>query len=200
MRAPDGTITEYDVPGAGTGPFQGTFNYGITPAGATSGAYADSNNVQHGYVRAPDGAITKYDVPGAGTDAGQGTLGGCINHAGTIVGDSLDANNVFHSYVRFRDGAVTTVDVPGAGTGQYQGTSASCNNSRNAITGWYTDASNVNHGFLLLPSSEGDANFELGNSATPVETAPATESPSTVVPIKPALGIRVPRWGRGSGN
>jgi hypothetical protein len=74
VRAPDGTITTFDAPGAGTGQFQGTFAYNINPAGAIAGQYLDANNVYHGYVRAPDGAITTFDAPDAGTGAFQGTL------------------------------------------------------------------------------------------------------------------------------
>jgi len=33
LRAPDGTMTTFDVPGAGTGPFQGTLTFGINQAG-----------------------------------------------------------------------------------------------------------------------------------------------------------------------
>lgn len=74
VRAPDGTITTFDAPGAGTGQFQGTFAYNINPAGAIAGQYLDANNVYHGYVRAPDGAITTFDAPDAGTGAFQGRL------------------------------------------------------------------------------------------------------------------------------
>ena len=42
LRAPDGTITTFDVPGAGTGPFQGTLPLGINQAGTIEGDYIDS--------------------------------------------------------------------------------------------------------------------------------------------------------------
>ncbi|HEY6293416.1 MAG TPA: hypothetical protein VI455_17835 [Terriglobia bacterium] len=67
VRAPDGTITEFNVPGAGTGMYQGTLAACINSAGTISGPYIDSGGVDHGYVRASDGAITKYTVSGAGT-------------------------------------------------------------------------------------------------------------------------------------
>jgi hypothetical protein len=55
VRAKDGTITTFDAPGAGTGPGQGTaaFTGATNPAGATTGAYIDSNNVLHGFLRTP---------------------------------------------------------------------------------------------------------------------------------------------------
>src|SRR6266496_2195431 len=67
LRAPDGTITTFDVPGAGTGPFQGTLPLGINEAGTIEGFYLDSSDVNHGFVRASDGTLTTFDVPGAGT-------------------------------------------------------------------------------------------------------------------------------------
>ena len=54
VRAPGGTITEFDAPGAGTGAGQGTGASGINPAGTTEGNYNDSSNVFHGFVRAAD--------------------------------------------------------------------------------------------------------------------------------------------------
>ncbi len=41
LRTPDGTITTFDAPGAGTGPFQGTFPLGINQAGAIRDDYID---------------------------------------------------------------------------------------------------------------------------------------------------------------
>jgi hypothetical protein len=151
VRAPDGTITTFDAPGAGTGQFQGTFAYNINPAGAIAGQYLDANNVYHGYVRAPDGAITTFDAPDAGTGAFQGTftatIGG-LNAQGAVVGSSLDANNVYHGFVRAADGTITTFDIPGAGTGAFQGTFPGGINPAGTIPGTYTDSSGVNHGFV----------------------------------------------------
>jgi hypothetical protein len=39
LRAPDSTITTFDAPGTGTGPFQGTLTFGINQAGTIEGAY-----------------------------------------------------------------------------------------------------------------------------------------------------------------
>jgi hypothetical protein len=54
LRAPSGTITSFDAPGAGTSPGQGTFPVSITPAGAITGNYVDASNVTHGFVRSAD--------------------------------------------------------------------------------------------------------------------------------------------------
>jgi hypothetical protein len=45
LRSPDGTIGTIDVPGAGTGPGQGTNPFSITSGGAIAGRYADANIV-----------------------------------------------------------------------------------------------------------------------------------------------------------
>src|SRR2546422_37705 len=68
LRAPDGTITTFDVPGAGTGVSQGTCAQSINDSGAITGWYVDpkgTNGAIHGFLRAPDGTITTFDVPGA---------------------------------------------------------------------------------------------------------------------------------------
>ena len=65
VRATDGDITTFDVPGAGTGSGQGTYGYGINLAGMIEGTYVDSNGVYHGYVRTRDRDITPFDVLGA---------------------------------------------------------------------------------------------------------------------------------------
>jgi hypothetical protein len=75
VRAPDGTITTFDAPGAGTGASQGTQAANINPAGAITGNYVDASAVAHGFLRAPGGVFTTFDAPGAGTGSLQGTLG-----------------------------------------------------------------------------------------------------------------------------
>jgi hypothetical protein len=48
-----GTFTTFDAPGAGTGSGQGSFLFSeaINNAGAIAGAYFDSSNVPHGFLR-----------------------------------------------------------------------------------------------------------------------------------------------------
>jgi hypothetical protein len=176
LRAPDGTFTTFDAPGAGTGPGQGTFTGSvdcINPAGAMAGTYSDASNVAHGYVRASDGTITTFDVPGAGTNVSG------INPAGTISGISTDASNVAHGYVRASDGTITTFDVPGAGTGSGQGTFAENINAPGAVTGQYIDPSGVNHGLLrathgtLTTFDVPDAGTGSGQGTVPVSNNPA---------------------------
>ena len=80
LRAPDGTITSFDAPGAcSASTCGGSGTYGvmsINPAGAITGSYFDPSDLRHGFLRAPDGTFTTVDAPGAGTGgAPQGTGG-----------------------------------------------------------------------------------------------------------------------------
>ena len=59
LRAPDGTITKFDVPGS-----RGTRPAGINREGAIAGSY-EGAGATHGFLRAPDGTFTKFDVPGS---------------------------------------------------------------------------------------------------------------------------------------
>jgi hypothetical protein len=51
LRAPDGTITVFDVPGAGTGPGQGTIAFCDNDFDAITGYYIDGANAYHGFLR-----------------------------------------------------------------------------------------------------------------------------------------------------
>ena len=152
LRAPNGSFTIFDAPGAGTGPYpQGTFPfspYGINPGGAITGYSTDASNVSHGFLRAPGGTFATFDVPGAGTGDGQGTFPGGINPNGAITGYYVDSSDVFHGFVRAKDGTITPFDAPGVGTDPFQGTFPAGINPEGAITGDYLDSSYTNHGFL----------------------------------------------------
>lgn len=94
VRSKNGVITVFDAPGAGTGPFQGTFAFSpliIAPNGSIAGYYVDSANVSHGFLRDRNGTITTFDAPGAGTGAGQGTFSYAISPNGAVTGYFYDA-------------------------------------------------------------------------------------------------------------
>jgi hypothetical protein len=148
VRAPDGTITTFDAPGAGTGSGQGTYTWAINPAGTTAGASQDNNGVYHGLLRAADGTITMFDAPAAGTGNGQGTQAEGIDPTGAVTGYYTDANNVSHGYLRTVDGKFTFFDAPGAGKGSGLGTFPMTNNSTGMVTGYYVDGGGVYHGFV----------------------------------------------------
>ena len=69
VRERDGAIKDLDVPGAGTGQYQGTnacwfivcFG-GLNPSGTIAGLFVDNDNVYHGYVRTRDVEITKLSL------------------------------------------------------------------------------------------------------------------------------------------
>jgi len=107
LRAPDGTIMEVDVPGAGTGTYQGTdaswyipWYGGMNPAGTITGYYVDASNVYHGYLRTSRGRFATFEAPGSGTGAWQGTQAMSINPEGAITGYYTDTNNVVHGFLR----------------------------------------------------------------------------------------------------
>jgi hypothetical protein len=156
IRSPDGALTTFDAPDAGTGTNQGTgcpgCSSGFNVWGAIAATYTDTNNVHHGFIRSPDGALTTFDAPGAGTGAYQGT--GCssdcpvsLNDWGAITGTYIDANFVYHGYLRSPQGKFVTVDPPGSAF-----TLPYSINDSGAITGYYIDANNVFHGFLWIPN------------------------------------------------
>jgi hypothetical protein len=49
--SPNGTITTFDVPGAGKGATQGTFPMTNNKKGAIAGYYIDAGGVIHGFLR-----------------------------------------------------------------------------------------------------------------------------------------------------
>jgi len=151
VRTHHGKFATFDPPGAGTGPFQGTwvsFAAGLTAQGTTTGWYIDEAYSYHGYVRTADGKITTFDGPGEGV---QFTIAASSNSQGATVGIYLDAANLFHGFLRTKEGKITTIDVPFAGTGAYQGTQLEANNDEGVIAGNYIDANGANHGFVLTP-------------------------------------------------
>jgi hypothetical protein len=156
VRNAEGKLETFDVPGAGTGSYQGTgcpgCDLGLNQLGAIAGIYSDANSVNHGFLRSRDGKFTTFDAPGAGTAILQGT--GCfadcpvgLNHWGAITGSYIDANYVQHGYLRSPGGRIVTVDPVGSTLTFPDGI-----NDLGSITGYYQDANGVYHGFLTIPS------------------------------------------------
>ena len=75
VRAANGVVTApIDAPDASTigkskkgFNFSGTLVEAIQTAGDAVGVYADTNGINHGFIRAASGTITEFDVTGAGT-------------------------------------------------------------------------------------------------------------------------------------
>jgi hypothetical protein len=149
-----GNLTPFNVPGAGTGSYQGTgcpgCSLGLNQRGEVAGIYSDSNSVNHGFLRSRDGEFTTFDAPGAGTSSYEGT--GCfadcpvsLNDSGAITGVYIDGNFVYHGYLRSSDGTIVTVDPVGSTFTFPDGI-----NDAGSITGYYIDANGVSHGFLRI--------------------------------------------------
>ena len=180
VRAPDGTITTFDAPGAGTGSGEGTFvetpTGGINPAGEITGDSCDAVTC-HGFLRTPDGTITTFDPPGSTLTNGNG-----INPAGAITGNDVDAGGVFHGYLRSPDGSFTIFDAPGAGTAANQGTGGFGINPAGVITGFYIDTNNAMHGFVR--AKHGDiTTFDAPGAGTGASqgTEPLANNPAGAV-------------------
>ncbi len=153
VRAANGTITEFNVMGAGTGSGQGTEPSGINDLGVIMGPYIDSNGVFHGYVRAANGDVTTFEVPGSGTGSGQGTEPEGNNLFGLITGNYIDSSGVNHGFVTAPPYTTfTTFDAPGASKNPAQeGTIPTTPNLFGEIAGFLQDANGVFHGFLRTP-------------------------------------------------
>src|SRR6516225_1275669 len=113
LRAPNGTFTTVEAPGAS--PTIGTGAYTINAQGTIGGAYGDDSNVLHGFLRFPEGRFVTFEAPGAGTGYLQGTLAYSINPEDEVAGPFCDASSVSHGFLRASDGSISTFEAPNAG-------------------------------------------------------------------------------------
>jgi hypothetical protein len=174
VGARNGSFKEFDVPGAGTGAFQGSVALDINNQGATAGVYIDAANAYHGFVRTRDGTITPFDPSGSVfTFVCEET---CLSDQGSITGSYLDASNVSHGFVRDKNGQITApIDAPGAsGTGLGDGTNLASINAKGSNTGYFMNSSGVFYGLLrsrggtLTPFQvPGATGFTVGFSINP---------------------------------
>jgi len=99
VRAADGTITEFDVTGAGGAGTFGTVPGSINTWGGIAGLYQTTDGVIHGFLRTPDGTITTLDDPSAGTTGTlPGTAGVSMNDSWVVTGVYSDPSSVFHGF------------------------------------------------------------------------------------------------------
>jgi hypothetical protein len=138
QRHKDGSfeLVDADLPGA-----RATIALGINPQGDVVGAYLDTANKTHGFLR-HHGQFVTIDVPRA-------TLTTCrgINAAGDITGRYDDAHGT-HGFLRRPNGEIETVDYPGATS-----TIAGALNPEGDIVGRYFIGS-VMHSFLRTAGGE----------------------------------------------
>lgn len=139
VRARNGTITPFDIPG-GNDPFAAAINRHGNIAG-TSYQYG-VNNSGEGYLRLSDGTITTFQVvSGYETDA----YG--LNVHNMVCGDYYDATGSYHGFIRKAGGALTTFDAPG-GTGL---TGCQAINDSGVAAGFFYDSQDVGNAFLRTP-------------------------------------------------
>jgi hypothetical protein len=153
LRTPEGILTKFDVPGAGTGFGMMTVATAINPKGAITGYYflpiqgnPFGGNIR-GFLRNPDGTFSTFDAA-TYPPCCIFTYAQAINPKDAIAGYDNDGHSIYHGFVRARNGTITTFDAPGAGLGFNQGTRALSINPNGAITGYFSDANAVYHGFL----------------------------------------------------
>ena len=146
LRYPNGSITSFDAPGAGSGPGQGTVAFAINNAGVVAGASQDANGVYHGFLRYPDGVFVTIDEPGAGTGAQQGTLAFDVNPSGTTAGTYVDSGDENHGFVRTAAGTFASFDPPGS-VYTYP-CEETCLSPDGSVTGFFADAKGTGHGFV----------------------------------------------------
>jgi hypothetical protein len=156
VRAANGSITEFDAPGAGAGTTpsgQGTYPVSINTAGQLAGFYEDNNSVYHGFIRNADGMFVTptIDVPAADeVDYHLGTVVSGIDAVGDVTGFYRDSSMVTHGFMRLANGTmIYPIDAPGADTTDAgAGTLAFSINAAGTITGRYWDTNFLYHGFI----------------------------------------------------
>jgi len=119
VRTAGGTITTFDVTGAGTvGLFPGTIPTSMNSTGDIAGFYADVSGVNHGFIRAAAGTITApIDAPGASTTGMfTGTVPFSINTDDDLAGLYVDTKGVFHAFVLSSGTVAAPTFSPPAGT------------------------------------------------------------------------------------
>jgi len=90
LRAPDGTVTRFSVPGQAN-----TTPRGINKAGWITGEIADKSGNTQGFVRTSAGAVTTFAVPGAVL-----TQPFSVNASGAIAGYYTDSSRISHGFIR----------------------------------------------------------------------------------------------------
>lgn len=166
VRAADGSMTTFDVPGAGTFTTSGTVPLALDSQGNIVGTYlasdsATGTDMYHGFLRTAAGVITTFDPPGAASPSSAdvwakyiGTFATCLNDSGMVAGTYSDANGIRHGFLRLPDGSFSSFDAPGAGTmtllesNFLQGTGGVSMDASGNIVGLYVDSNTSYHGFI----------------------------------------------------
>jgi hypothetical protein len=184
-------ITTFDVPGAGTGAYQGTYVDAINAKGAITGYSIDANGIGHGFLRdckgygfergcdESQGTITSFDVPG---DV-QGTWPAAINAEGDVTGYYCDDISCY-GFLRDREGNFTIFNPPGANS---YGPTPLGIDSEGTIMGSYEDANNLGHGFVRARDGT-FSSFDVPGAATTAYLGTTVNSISTGGRVEVANG------------
>ena len=166
IRTSNGTLVEFNAPGASISSNRGTAAMAINDSDEIVGFYNTGSylttTVYHGFLRSADGTtFTTIDPAGAGTGEcvnshKQGTMAFAINDSGMIAGTYIDSSCNRHGFVRDTSGNYTSIDPPGASesidTGNMMGTWATGIDAAGDVVGNYTDSSGIRHGFIRSAS------------------------------------------------
>ena len=177
LRHPDGTITTFDAPGAGTEIGQGTVPAVITPQGLIVGTYFFSPFASQIFLRAKDGTITNLELPSTASVGG----GLTANTEGEIAGEFSDSSDgLAHGFLRATSGKVTVFDIPVAFQLSFFAPSLVGISADGTIVGSYTDSSGVAHGFLRARNGT-YTTFDIPNASPDFGTNPMSINDSGTV-------------------
>ncbi len=162
--AADGTITEFDAPGAPIAVAnRGTTAIAINDSDQIVGFYtsgsSNTTSVYYGFLRAADGTFTTLTEPSAGSGrsslgAPQGTMALAINASGEVTGYYRDSSNNQHGFILSTSGTYTSFDPTGSTTSVtsqehgFTGTTPSGIDAAGDVIGSYTDSNFLRHGFV----------------------------------------------------
>jgi hypothetical protein len=138
VRARDGTITTFAVPGADE-----TDPAAINVYGVVGGTYRNSDGSTHGFIRDASGNLTSFEFLRSGES---GVLTG-IDRRGDVVGWAVHGQQtaIYRSILRKSDGHLIRFD-PKGGRGT---SSAFAMNKEGDIAGSFGDPGNGYHGYLV---------------------------------------------------
>jgi hypothetical protein len=176
VRAPDGTITTFDVATVvpGTTGCQGCE---INSKGEVAGCFWNSIGNSTGFRRTPDGKITPiYGAPDAGTGPNQGSMAMALNDAGLILGQDTISDTLQYSLLVTPDNHFIIFNPPGT-TWSWGGMESALNPAGAAIGGYVNLTTEVYYGYVRAPygaiteliapsagSGEGEGTFPEGIS------------------------------------
>jgi hypothetical protein len=165
VRSPDGKITAFDAPGAGTGAGLGTFAFGVNDFGTATGYFVDSSGEGHGFLRGAGGKIQTFDYTGGGAAGYLGIYPESINNAGAVAGWETDGSGFSHGFVRSLEGKITIFD-PSGSAGSCCGLDYAYINDFGVVAGdYWQGAGNVSYGFERGLDGK-IAEFQVPNAGT----------------------------------